>query len=140
MNYDLLFKVTNISVIPAWLLLVTLPNHSITKAVVHSYLYPVLLSVFYTILLFTSFGGDGGMDSIENLSIAFARPNIVVLGWAHYLVFDLFIGAWISRDAMKHKISYFLVSPTLLLTLFAGPFGLLLYLILRWTKLKSFQL
>lgn len=137
MDYSILFKIANLSVIPAWALLVFLPKHRLTKAVVHSYLYPVLLGLLYTTLLVTSFGGEGGMDTLENLKTSFMRDEILVLGWVHYLVFDLFIGAWVSRDAIKHELNYLLVIPALVLTLFAGPVGLMAYLILRWAKLNT---
>lgn len=80
------------------------------------------------------------MDTLENLKTSFMRDEIIVLGWVHYLVFDLFIGAWISRDAIKHEINYLLVIPALVLTLFAGPVGLLSYLVLRWFKVRRLSL
>jgi hypothetical protein len=139
MTFAILYKIANASVIPAWLLLVFLPKHRITKLVVHSYLYPTLLGLLYVWLLITSFGGDGGMDTLENLKLSFAHDQILVLGWVHYLIFDLFIGAWIARDSQKNKINHLLVVPCLLLTLFAGPFGLLCYLVLRIWKTKKWQ-
>lgn len=131
MNYPLLFKIANASVIPAWFLLVFLPKHRVTQWVVHSYFYPILLGILYTILMIVSWGGEGGMDTLENLKISFGRDEILVLGWVHYLVFDLFIGAWIVRDAISNQITHWKIVPALILTLFAGPIGLLTYLILR---------
>jgi hypothetical protein len=132
MNWELVFKVANLSVIPAWFLLVFLPKHPITKWVSHSYLYPILLGVFYLYMLVTSFGGDGGLDSLANLKLSFQRDEILTLGWVHYLVFDLFVGAWITRDANVNFIRHLLIIPSLLLTLFVGPVGLLSYVFIRW--------
>lgn len=140
MDYAILYKVANASVIPAWLLLVILPKHRVTKFVAHSYLYPVLLGLLYVWLLVTSFGGEGGMDTLANLKVSFGRDQILVLGWVHYLVFDQFIGAWISRDSQQNEINHFLVVPCLFLTLFAGPIGLFSYLGLRWTRVKRLTL
>jgi hypothetical protein len=140
MDYTILYKVANMSVIPAWILLILLPKHKITKAVVHSYLYPVLLGLLYVWLLVTSFGCEGGMDTLENLKASFTRDEILVLGWVHYLVFDLFIGGWIARDSQKNGIHHIMVVPCLLLTLFVGPVGLLSYLGLRWMQLKRLTL
>ena len=131
MNWELLFKIANASVIPAWLLLLLLPQHKVTKQVVHSAAYPILLGLVYTILMVTSIGGEGGMDSLENLKLSFARDEVLLLGWVHYLVFDLFIGAWIVRDAFQNQITHIKTVPSLVLTLFAGPIGLLSYLIIR---------
>ena len=59
------------------------------------------------------------------------RPLAAILGWIHYLIFDLFIGAWESRDAQRRGIPHWAVIPCLLVTLLAGPIGLLVYLGLR---------
>lgn len=140
MNYSLLFKIANAAVIPAWFLLVAFPRKRVTKIVVQSYLYPVLLSVLYLSLFILSWGGEGGMDTLENLKTSFARDEVLVLGWVHYLVFDLFIGAWMVRDAESHAIQHLRIVPSLILTLFAGPVGLLSYLVIRWTKTKKLTL
>jgi hypothetical protein len=142
MNFDwgIIFKIANISVIPAWLLLIIIPRSTITRKVVHSYLYPVLLGVFYLFLLVVSWGGEGGMDTLENLKLSFQRDEVLVLGWVHYLVFDLFIGAWIARDATANGIKHLSIIPSLVLTLFVGPVGLLSYLILRTILLRRLML
>ncbi len=77
------------------------------------------------------------MDSLENLKLSFAREEVLVLGWVHYLVFDLFIAAWISRDSRKNHIAHLKIIPSLVLTLLLGPVGLLTYLIIRWFQLKK---
>ncbi len=59
-----------------------------------------------------------------------------MLGWVHYLVFDLFIGAWISRDSRLNGIAHLKTVPALVLTLFLGPIGLLTYLVIRLLHLK----
>lgn len=136
-DYASLFTIANLSVIPAWILLVVLPKSSITKTVVHSYLYPFLLGILYIWLMVVSWGGEGGMDTLENLKTSFGRDEILVLGWVHYLVFDLFIGAWMSRDSRTLGIHHMTLIPCLVLTLFAGPIGLVSYLIIRWMKTRS---
>lgn len=140
MNWELVFKIANLSVIPAWLMLVFIPRHRITKVLVHSYTFPMLLGLFYFFMLVVSWGGDGGMDTLANLKLSFQREEVLILGWAHYLVFDLFIGAWISRDSQTHGINHLAVVPCLFLTLFVGPVGLLSYLMLRAMKLKKLTL
>ena len=48
------------------------------------------------------------------------------------LVFaGLFIGAWISRDALRRSVPYWLMAPSLFFTLMFGPVGLGIYLIGR---------
>jgi hypothetical protein len=105
-------------------------------------LYPLVLGVLYSIGLFMSvFGGmggeGGGFGSIEAVRALFSVDIGIVVGWAHYLVFDLFVGAWAARDAQRRGFSHWLLIPCLLLTFMAGPFGLLLYVILRGATKKG---
>ncbi|MCF8460626.1 MAG: DUF4281 domain-containing protein [Flavobacteriales bacterium] len=140
MDWELVFKIANISVLPGWFLLILFPNQRATKYVAHSYLYPILLGLLYLILMINSLGGEGGMDTLDNLKVSFGRDEVLVLGWVHYLVFDLFIGAWIVRDSSALKIGHIRIVPSLILTLFAGPIGLLSFLILRWFYAKKLTL
>ena len=61
----------------------------------------------------------------------FTVKEAVVAGWVHYLVFDLFVGAWMTRDAVRRQISPVLIFPCLIMTLLLGPIGLLMYISLR---------
>jgi len=69
--------------------------------------------------------------------VAFTVPEAVIAGWLHYLVFDLFVGAWEVRDAQKRGINHWLVVPCLFFTLILGPVGLLLYIALRFATRKG---
>ena len=136
MTLENLFTALNYSVLPAWLLLAIAPSWGVTKLLVHSFLYPVLLGGIYSTLLIAAlfFGqssSDGGFSTIAGVSALFSHPVGVLTGWTHYLVFDLFVGAWISRDAIQKDINYWLVIPCLFFTLMFGPVGLLLYFLLR---------
>lgn len=57
---ELVFAITNYSVLPAWLLLVFAPRWRGTERVVFSGLVPVLLGVAYAILLFGDRPGPQG--------------------------------------------------------------------------------
>jgi len=60
-----------------------------------------------------------------------------VLGWTHYLAFDLFIGQWIARDADNKGFNRLVQLPFLFLTLMAGPIGLLLWLVVRERRARA---
>jgi len=142
MDLDLLFKLANFSVLPAWIMLICLPNWSVTKTVVHSMLYPLVLGAVYTTgLLLSVFGGlgaaDGGFSTIAGVRALFSVDIGIFVGWVHYLVFDLFIGAWEARDARARGVRHWLLVPCLTLTFLAGPFGLLLYVLLRSASKKG---
>lgn len=136
MNYDTAFLAINAAVMPAWALMLFAPRWRGTAIVAHSVLYPLLFGCLYLAALTAAIGfgyaADGaGMSSVAGVSALFSHPVGVLTGWAHYLVFDLFVGAWISRDAQRRGVSHWLVAPSLVLTLLFGPLGLLLYLVGR---------
>jgi hypothetical protein len=60
-------------------------------------------------------------------------------GWIHYLLFDLFVGAWEVRDAVRRDVPHWLVVPCLILTLILGPIGLLLYVVVRFVKTRALE-
>jgi len=142
MIYDLIFNLVNASVIPAWLLLVLTPKWNVTEKLVHSMLYPLLLGAVYIVIfaltIFAGHGADGGsFTSIEGVRTLFSSDAGIVIGWTHYLVFDLFVGAWEARDAKRRGFNHWLLIPCLFLTFMAGPAGLCLYLILRKATSKG---
>ncbi len=133
MDPSLLFSLCNAAVIPFWALLVFAPGWRWTQHLVHSALIPALLGSVY--LAAFVIGADmpegAGFGSLEAVMLIFSVPLAVVGGWVHYLIFDLFIGAWELREARRRSIPHLAVVPCLLLTLMAGPLGLLAFLILR---------
>jgi len=137
MTYDLAFSLLNLSVMPAWALLILLPRAGLTKKLVHSALYPCVLGAFYAICFgFTLFGGAGSSEvdftTMDGVSAIFATPIGVLIGWSHYLVFDLFVGAWIGRDAARRGISHWLAAPAMFFSFLLGPIGLLIYMVGRY--------
>lgn len=127
-----LFPFFNFGVLPAWALLVLAPRWRWTQRLVHSAVVPVALATAYLVLLLSAEVPEGaGAGSLDEVLRLFASPQLALVCWIHYLVFDLFIGAWIVRDAARRGISHLAVVPCLLLTLMIGPVGLLLYLVLR---------
>ncbi len=138
MDYALLFKIANLSVLPAWALLIFAPKSKLTHYIVYSYAYPYFLGLCYAYLIFSNFGTvEGGMGSLEAIRNAFATDSVLLAGWIHYLIFDLFIGAWEVKDAQENGIRHLKIIPALVFTLFLGPVGLLGYLILRQVERKT---
>jgi len=135
MEPELVFNIANNGILIFWLLLVVAPKWKGTEIAVHSILIPVVLGLTYLWLIVTGFMGgmpDGaGFFSLSGVMAFFTSPAAATAGWVHYLVFDLFIGAWEVRDAGRRGISHWAVIPCLIVTLMFGPIGLLLYLVLR---------
>ena len=142
MTYETVYSLINIAVVPGWLLLAILPRAGITRTLVHSGLYPLGLGVFYIVTLSLGiFGGHhadgGGFGSAAGISAIFSHPMGVLIGWSHYLVFDLFVGAWESRDAQRRGVPHVVLVPCLFFTFMFGPVGLLLYLVARMATGKG---
>jgi len=134
MPLEMLFKAASYAVIPFWLLLIVAPRWEWTQRLVHSPVVVLLLTPIYAYMLFGYAPAPDGTTflSLYGVMIGFSAPNIVVAGWVHYLIFDLFVGAWESRDAVRRGVPHGLVIPCLLGTLLFGPIGLLLYVIVRF--------
>jgi len=132
-----LFLVFNYSILPAWLLLIFAPGWRPTQAIVHSFWIPLVVAAAY---LFSLVSGSGestegaSFSSLPGIMLIFASPWSALAGWLHYLVFDLFVGAWEVRDARRQGIPHGWVVPCLLLTLMLGPVGLGLYAGLRLVR------
>lgn len=125
------FSILNTAVLPAWLLLALAPRWRWTQ-VLAGQVTPLLLAAAYVTVLGLHWGETpGDFNSIQGVRSLFASDWALLAGWVHYLVFDLFVGSWISRDARRLEISHVLVVPCLFLTLMFGPAGLLCYSVLR---------
>lgn len=144
MNWDSLFLVANYWAIIFWLLLAFAPRSPrILSFIMYAGVF--LLCLAYTVLIagFLTGGmdaggeGGGGFTSLAGVMTFFATPGGVTLGWVHYLAFDLFAGLWIARDADQKGFGRIVQFPFLLLTLLAGPVGLLGWLIVRERRARA---
>ena len=136
-----LFEIVNTAVLPGWLLLILAPRWVWTQRVA-SFLLPLGLALTYLFVLATHWGeGDGGgFGSLAQVTRLFQSPWILLGGWIHYLAFDLFIGAWETRDALSRGVPRSILFLSLPLTFLFGPVGLLIYLLVRSARLKSTDL
>ena len=89
------------------------------------------LAYLYMLLFTTESVQGGGFSSLAGVMALFSKAPNVMLGWTHYLAFDLFIGSWEVEDAGKRGVPHWLVLPCLFATLMVGPVGLLLYFAIR---------
>jgi len=139
MNFDLAYLALNAALVPAWGLLIFAPKSALTKQVVHSGLYPVGIGFFYVACFCAAAilgqAADGfSFFTLEGVATLFDHPNGVLIGWSHFLVFDLFVGAWIGRDAMRRDYKHIYIVPMILLSYLYGPIGLMAYIIFRWIR------
>lgn len=145
MNWDTAYLAINALVVPAWALLVFLPAASITRKLVHSGLYPLVFGLVYATslgaaLVFGVSDPGAGMSSLGAVMSLFDHPNGIITGWSHFLVFDLFVGAWIARDARRRSIPHLIILPALVFSFVFGPIGLLIYMLIRLLRGEGLSL
>ena len=131
MPLDSLFSISGALAALGWLLLIVLPRHRVAQLVAGVGI-PLTIAVLYLVLIVRFFpGAKGGFGSLADVSLLFSDSGLLLAGWVHYLAFDLFIGAWETRDAQRHGVPHLLLIPCLILTFMLGPIGLLLYFAIR---------
>lgn len=139
------FSFANFLALACWLVLLALPRKPFPLTLV-LYAGVGILCLAYTLGLAAVLSGTlpaGGVEaawsfsSIEGVRAIFASDAGVAIGWTHYLAFDLFTGLWIARDADAKGFSRLVQVPVLLLTLFAGPAGLFIWLVLREKRARA---
>ncbi len=146
MDLALLYRIVNLLVLIPWLCLIFLPRWKGTRIVVYTYLFPLLFALIYIAMFFLVSGSqEGGVNfaefgTLSGLTNLFAKESAVLIGWLHYLAFDLIVGIWEVRDAQKKGIKHWMLVPCLFFTLMAGPVGFTMYYILRLVKTKEWVL
>jgi len=132
-----IFNVLNLLPLPIWLAMLLFPRTRFTQRLVVAYWPFIILGGIYLLLLIITLALETWPPtslSFSTLRAALAGDWGFLAGWAHFLTLDLFAGVWIFRDA-----KYWGINPGLflLLTLFFGPLGLGLYLLVRQRKDSS---
>tara|TARA_B100001121_G_C18560598_1_gene560110 strand:+ start:51 stop:521 length:471 start_codon:yes stop_codon:yes gene_type:complete len=146
-NSENIYLIANWGIIPFWILLIFFPNHSLTSFFAQSIVAPLILGICYVYFsynlylennIFDGFELYSGLDGLYSM---FANENLLLIFWLHFLAISLFAGAWIVRDARKFLIPKIITMPTLVLTYFTGPVGLVVYWFLRifFTRKISFN-
>ena len=137
LTFENIYLFANWGVIPFWLLLIFIPNHSITKFFSHSIIVPLLLAAAYIFVtrqvimegnIFEGFKLYLGLDGLDEI---YSNESLRLIFWLHFLALSLFVGAWIARDSERYQIPKVLSAPCILMTYFTGPFGIVLYWLVR---------
>jgi hypothetical protein len=134
MNPDIVFQIYNSAILLPWACLIFAPNFRLTQWLARTYIFPFIYGLSYSILLFTLlFTSNESMDfmSLDGVHRLFASKEGVLVGWIHYLAFDLVAGLWAFGDGQKRKMPHYFLAPCLGFTFVFGPFGFSLYWILR---------
>ena len=138
MTEQALFRAASTLSLLSWLVLIVFGRRRLVPELVIGIIVPLLLATFYVGLLIGHLGeAHGDFNTLDGVAALFSNRWLLLAGWVHYLAFDLFVGSWEVRDAMRLGISHLLVIPCLVLTFLFGPAGLLAYLCLRFALRRS---
>lgn len=136
MSMENLFDASFVLVAPFWLLMILAPHWPVTRRIVQTVWIVAPAALLYAILILPRFVEVFPLVLLpEHAAIGelLGSPAGTTIGWIHYLAFDLFVGRWVYLDSRERGFSAWLVSPILFFVLMLGPFGLVLYLALRYT-------
>ena len=147
MNWPFLFGFINALALAGWVMLALLPRGPRLMSVIMYGCVAILCLVYSVIfaLLFAKLvdpgavagaSGQGDFRSIAGIRGLFASDGGIVIGWTHYLAFDLFVGLWIAKDADNKGFSRLVQFPFLVATLMAGPIGLFAWLVMREARAR----
>ena len=128
----------NFGAVPFWLMLISIPNSKFTQFFINSVVLPLILSTAYIYVIYKMFLLDEtifdifqiylGLDSLYTL---FDSESFLLIFWLHFVTINLFLGSWISRDAIKYNMPRGLAFVPLVMVYFTGPMGLVLYWLIR---------
>jgi hypothetical protein len=134
MDPVLVFQYSALLVMPFWVLMILLPNWTLTERLLSSAWVAAPAALAYAILVLPQLAELFPVLLNPNLTIiaeVLGSPSGAAIAWIHFLAFDLVAGRWIYLDGQVHGLSAWIISPLLFMTLMFGPLGFLLYLIAR---------
>lgn len=136
----LIFQLSNLYILPWWLLMIVLPDWHGTKRAVSSPWIIAPLAVPYTLLVAPTFIDmlptlmNPQLDALTQL-VGTATGTTVA--WIHIICFDLWVGRWVYMDSDAITLSRWVRRIALLCVLMAGPFGALVYLVIRSVTMRK---
>lgn len=129
-----LFSISNLLVLPFWLLMIAFPHWRWTQRLIASPLIAVPPVIIYAVVVLPRIGeilAAIANPTLLDISQLLGTPAGATAAWAHFLAFDLFVGRWAYLDSRERNISAWIMAPVLFLILMLGPLGFALYLGVR---------
>ncbi|MCH1460919.1 MAG: DUF4281 domain-containing protein [Candidatus Poseidonia sp.] len=132
---EVLFWFSSLYILPFWVMMWFAPYHERTAALMkNEWIYLAPLAVAYTIAvlpniidIFILLGSD--MPSPAIVVDMFSERDVILIGWLHYLAFDLFVGRWTWKRLVATEQPIYVSFPVLLFSMMVAPLGALLGLI-----------
>lgn len=136
-THENLFYGVSILSIPAWIALGIAPHWRVSKTVVTTTV--ALLSTLYIAVFFDpipkSFEALSAFyvnqfTSFQHLIDAIQSPHAVLTTWINTAVLHLVTALWLTSDARRISLPMLVTLPSVVLTVFNAPAGILLYVVL----------
>ena len=132
---EALFWFSSLYVLPFWLMMWFAPSHERTAWLMGSewvYLAPLVVAYTLAVLpnivdIFITLGSE--MPTPEIVVEMFSESEVILIGWLHFLAFDLFVGRWTWQRLMDTGQPIYVSFPVLLFSMMVAPLGALLGLI-----------
>ena len=144
---EIIYLWLSFGVLPFWLTLIFFPNSRISLTFISSIFLPIIFSLIYSYTIYQLIiNGENIFEifnlylGIENLHSLFSNDIFLLIFWIHFLGINLFLGSWVSRDALRYNVPKFLSGISLISIYFTGPFGLVLYWFIRIFYSKKISL
>ena len=129
-----LFRLSNLLVLPFWGLMILLPRWRWTQRIMRSPWVSAAPALLYVVLVLPRLGTIWPAvtkPTLAGIAALLGSPEGATIAWVHFLAFDLFLGRWIYLDSRERRLSALLMAPILFFTLMLGPLGFLTYLLVR---------
>ena len=144
---EIIYLWLSFGVLPLWLTLIFLPNSRVSVIFISSIFLPIIFSLIYIYMIYQLIiNGENIFEifdlylGIENLHSLFSNDIFLLIFWIHFLGINLFLGSWVSRDALRYNIPKFLSGISLISIYFTGLLGLVLYWFIRIFYSKKISL
>jgi hypothetical protein len=92
---------------------------------------------FFNFAHLSEVGGVTAFFSYEGVRRVLANDGLQLAAWAHILALDLVAGVWMLHNARLSKVKHLVMVPVYLLTIMFAPLGLVLYMVIRAIKTRS---
>jgi hypothetical protein len=132
---DVFFWFLSLYVLPFWLMMWFAPTHERTASLLRNeWVYLAPLAVAYTLAVLPNLADillllASDMPTPDIVVGLFEEREVVLIGWLHYLAFDLFVGRWTWQRLMATQQPLYVSFPVLFFSMMVAPLGALLGLI-----------
>jgi hypothetical protein len=132
---DVLFWFSSLYILPFWLMMWFAPTHERTAALLRSewvVLAPLAIAYTFAVLpnlldIFLLLGSN--MPTPDVVVDMFSEREVILIGWLHYLAFDLFVGRWTWQRLVATGQPIYVSMPVLVFSMMVAPLGALMGLI-----------